>query len=891
VSRTHVSRAPLALSAENWRLWVGPLATLALGLVNVAFRRHAWAPQDFGALYLIAVVSATFVGGPRSGWISAAISLAFATFMAFGERGGPDETRHAFTHLVTLAVAIPTVTVLVGVLQRGHASRMQREATARLLLHYRDLLEDLGAVVWELEPGTLRLSFVSRTVEDILGYSPREWTDGESLWEKVHLDDRARVLGLLRSVDQHPGTHLLEYRMTAANGRIVWLQNVLRVRIGPADEVTVRGVMIDASARKQIELALHESERDYRVLMEQAADAVFVTDFHGNYLAANVGACELLGYSRDELQHLRIEDVVQPHEMPPLPLTLGGLPEGQSLLSERRLRRKDGRLIDVEISAKRLDEHRLLSIVRDITARKSAEQELRQALSVLSATLESTADGILVVDLAGRITRYNQQFAEMWRLPEEVLHSGEDDRALAVAIEQLKEPAQFLAKVRELYASPAEESFDVLEFRDGRIFERYSKPQRIGGQYVGRVWSFRDVTQRRRAEEALRASEEQLRQAQKMEAVGRLAGGVAHDFNNILTAIMGNVSLILDDSTALAGPRQRAEEIQKASERAAHLTRQLLAFSRKQMFELKVVDLNTVITEMLKLLKVTVGDDIELVDRIAPQPCAVRVDPGQIEQVILNLVINARDAMPEGGRLEISTSLLEATTADAMREPPYHVGRFVELAVRDTGVGMDDETRARIFEPFFTTKERGKGTGLGLATVYGIVRQSGGYISVHSERGRGSTFRVFLPAVDEPIDRPDPYRRKPGAEPGAETVLVVEDEDLVRTLMCTSIARAGYRVIEARTGADALSLSGRFGGRIDLLLTDVVMPGMGGQELGERLLKARDGIKVLYISGYADDAIGRKSVLQSGVAFLQKPFTMETLVRKVRETLDARATA
>jgi PAS domain S-box-containing protein len=864
---------------------------MALGLVNVALRHHPWAPHDVGALYLIAIVSATFVGGPRSGWICAALSLVFTTLIALGERGDPDEARHAFAHLATLAVAIPTVTVLVGVLQRGHASRMQREATARLLLHYRDLLEDLGAVVWELEPGTLRFSFVSRTIEDILGYPAREWTDGVTLWEKVHPDDRPRVLALLGSVEQHPGTHLLEYRMTAANGRIVWLQNVLRVRIGPGDQVTVRGVMIDASARKQIELALHESERDYRVLMEQAADAVFITDFEGNYLAANLGACELLGYSREEMQHLRIEDVVLPYEIPPLPLTLGGLPEGQSLLSERRLRRKDGQLIDVEINAKRLDEHRLLSIVRDITARKSAEQELRQALSVLSATLESTADGILVVDLGGRITRYNQQFAEMWRLPEEVLHSGEDDRALAVAIEHLKEPAQFLAKVRELYASPADESFDVLEFRDGRIFERYSKPQRIGGQYVGRVWSFRDVTQRRRAEEALRASEEQLRQAQKMEAVGRLAGGVAHDFNNILTAIMGNVSLILDDSTALAGPRQRAEEIQKASERAAHLTRQLLAFSRKQMFELKVVDLNTVITDMLKLLKVTVGDDIELVDTIASQPWRCASIPAD------------RAGDPEPGHQRARRHARGRPARD--RDRPArgdHGRRDARAAVsrravrraggaRDNGVGMDDETRARIFEPFFTTKERGKGTGLGLATVYGIVRQSGGYISVHSERGRGSTFRVFLPAVDEPIDRPDPYRRKPGAEVGAETVLVVEDEDLVRTLMCTSIARAGYRVLEARTGADALALAGRFGGRVDLLLTDVVMPGIGGQELGERLLKARKGIKVLYISGYADDAIGRKSVLQSGVAFLQKPFTMETLVRKVRETLDAPAPA
>ena len=328
-----------------------------------------------------------------------------------------------------------------------------------------------------------------------------------------------------------------------------------------------------------------------------------------------------------------------------------------------------------------------------------------------------------------------------------------------------------------------------------------------------------------------------------MEAVGRLAGGVAHDFNNILTAIMGNVSLILDDSTALAGPRQRAEEIRRPPSAPRTSPASCSPSARKQMFELQVVDLNTVITEMLKLLKVTVGDDIELVDRIAPQPGAVRVDPGQIEQVILNLVINARDAMPEGAGSR------SRPRCSRRPRPTRCVSRRITSAGSSSwrcatpASGWTTKPRARIFEPFFTTKERGKGTGLRLATVYGIVRQSGGYISVHSERGRGSTFRVFLPAVDEPIDRPDPYRHKPGAELGAETVLVVEDEDLVRTLMCTSIARAGYRVIEARTGADALSLSGRFGGRIDLLLTDVVMPGMGGQELGERLLKARDGIK------------------------------------------------
>jgi signal transduction histidine kinase len=389
-----------------------------------------------------------------------------------------------------------------------------------------------------------------------------------------------------------------------------------------------------------------------------------------------------------------------------------------------------------------------------------------------------------------------------------------------------------------------------------------------------------DITERKRLER-------QFFQAQKMEAVGRLAGGVAHDFNNLLTVINGRTHLALQRLGPGHPLAADLDEIGKAGMQATAVTRQLLAFSRRQVLAPRVLDLNAIVAELEPILRRLIGEDVELVTALEPGLRRIEADPTQIQQVVVNLAVNARDAMPHGGTLTLETASVVLDEAYARRRIAVRPGAYVMLAVTDSGAGMDPETQARIFEPFFTTKEQGKGTGLGLATVYGIVKQSGGFIWVYSEPGRGSTFKVYLPqqtgdaAAAERLDRSPAVRRR-----GHETILLVEDAPMVRALAREVLERSGYVVLEAARGAEALQVSARHAGRIDLLLTDVVMPGMNGRELAERLRAERPGTRILYMSGYTEHAIVHQGVLSSGMQFFPKPFTPDALAEKVREVLD-----
>ena len=395
-----------------------------------------------------------------------------------------------------------------------------------------------------------------------------------------------------------------------------------------------------------------------------------------------------------------------------------------------------------------------------------------------------------------------------------------------------------------------------------------------------------EMEERRVTEEALRKSEEELRHSQKMEAVGRLAGGVAHDFNNLLTAIIGYAELISTRASSNALARQNADLIRKAGEQAAALTRQLLAFSRKQILQPKIIDLNELVVEMEKLLRRVIGERFDLQTHPDAESGRVKADPSQIEQVVLNLGVNARDAMPKGGELIIRTANVRLDKTSAPQISASLVpGDYVVLSVTDTGAGMDAETKSHIFEPFFTTKGPGKGTGLGLATVYGIVRQTGGGISVESEPGKGSTFRIYLPMVTGPVD----YVKTPTAPvekaDNFETVLVVEDEEIVRDLVCAVLEEQGYNVICAADGLEALETAGNFDGTIHLLVTDVIMPHMNGPELAAQFSRIRPAMKVLYVSGYSDNDIGDQGVLDPDFELLQKPFTPQTLARKIRDVI------
>jgi signal transduction histidine kinase len=410
--------------------------------------------------------------------------------------------------------------------------------------------------------------------------------------------------------------------------------------------------------------------------------------------------------------------------------------------------------------------------------------------------------------------------------------------------------------------------------------------ERVGNQIAGAIAKAQLFIEHERSEIEKASLLEQLRQSQRIEAVGRLAGGVAHDFNNILTIIKGFSQLSLRKLKEGNPLRENIEEIEKATERAKNLIRQLLAFSRRQVMEMHVLDLNLVLWDLDKMLRRLIGENIELITFLAEDLGRVKTDPGQVEQAMMNLAINAQDAMPKGGKLTIETANVELDEVYARRHIAVKPGRYVLLSVSDTGVGMTPEVRDRAFEPFFTTKEMGKGTGLGLSTVYGIVKQSEGNIWVYSEPGQGTTFKIYFPRVDEPLEK---LKEKVlGEEPlrGEETILVVEDEEKVRELAVRILMDHGYKVLEAPQGSDALLFCEQYKDPIDLMITDVVMPGMSGSELAKRLEPLHPQMRVLYMSGYTDNAIVHHGVLEKGVNYIQKPFTMKGLTKKVREVLD-----
>ncbi|MBA3657450.1 MAG: response regulator, partial [Gemmatimonadaceae bacterium] len=515
-----------------------------------------------------------------------------------------------------------------------------------------------------------------------------------------------------------------------------------------------------------------------------------------------------------------------------------------------------------------------------LSTSQTAKVELDEAVSLLSATLEATTDGILVLDLTGKTVLMSRKFVELWRIPEAVLTSPDEEVRLRFATEQLVDPTQITEGVPEILSDPGEENFDLLLFKDGRHLERSSLPQRIGGEIVGRVFTFRDVTGRLQLEE-------QLRQSLKMEAIGTLAGGIAHDFNNMLTVIRGHAELLKETLHPSLPEFDDLTQILIASDRGAALTHHLLAFSRKQMLEPVPLDLNVVLSSLAPMLRRLIGEDIEI--ELAPTGdlFVTTADPGQMEQVMVNLIVNARDAMPRGGRITIGTENVLVSDQKPLSGLPF--GSYVMLSVSDTGHGIPAALRDRIFEPFFTTKEVGKGTGLGLSTVFGIVKQSGGYLLLDSEVDQGSTFRIYLPIeahAPAPTSRDVATFTEVG---GSETILLAEDEEAVRALVRRVLENNGYTVLVARDGSDAIRLAAAHACAINLILTDVIMPGTGGVELARRVREHCPDTPVLYMSGYNDEDIARRGGLGEHSRLLQKPFTAMALALAVRAALEAKS--
>lgn len=524
-------------------------------------------------------------------------------------------------------------------------------------------------------------------------------------------------------------------------------------------------------------------------------------------------------------------------------------------------------------------------LVEDLKAEVQSRKEKEAELQNVTMAVEQAGEGILITDPEGTIEYVNPAFTAVTGYSREeavgknprLLKSGRHDRpffedlwATVRAGRVWRGRMVNLRKDGSLYT--AEMSISPVKDAAGRILK-----------YVAVK---RDITEQMRLHEEKDLLEQQLYQARKMESIGRLAGGVAHDFNNLLTVINGYGDLLLNGLDVRDPRREQLSEIRKAGERAAELTKQLLAFSRKQLAEPKVLDLNLILRDFEKMCRRVLGEDIEVVMRLQPDLGRIKFDVSHLTQVLMNLVVNARDAMPDGGRLVIETENLELESVRGSGLLEITPGKYVLLAVGDSGMGMDDVTRARIFEPFFTTKKPGEGTGLGLSTVYGIVRQAGGAIEADSEPGCGTKFKIYLPRLEEAVDveetKPDV-----GDPRGNETILLVEDQANLRIFMEGVLKRYGYKTLSVPDGREAVQLAERHPGPIHLLLTDVVMPGMNGRELAERLLTLRPGLLVLYTSGYTEDAIIRRGVLEADVAFLQKPFTPMAMVRKIRETLGA----
>jgi two-component system cell cycle sensor histidine kinase/response regulator CckA len=516
--------------------------------------------------------------------------------------------------------------------------------------------------------------------------------------------------------------------------------------------------------------------------------------------------------------------------------------------------------------------------LKDRLRESSADLDLaNEQMLQLAAIVESSEDAIIGCTLSGFVTIWNRGAERLFGYScEEVMGEPTSTNSRLNWPEELRA----MKKVRSGEQVPPFET--VRRRKDGKeihVSVSVSPIKNKDGQIVGVSAISRDISERKRLEE-------QVQQSQKMEALGQLAGGVAHDFNNMLTIING-YSDVLSRGLPPGTPfRRMAGEIMQAGERAASLTRQMLAFSRKQVLELKVVDLNDTVRQAERMLDRLIGEDVRLTAVLEPKLGHVKVDPGQVEQVIMNLAVNARDAMPTGGSLTIETRNVELDKEYAKSHPEVMPGRYVLLAVIDTGIGMEEKTRTHIFEPFFTTKEVGKGTGLGLAVVHGIIKQSGGHIAAYSEPGQGTTFKIYLPAVEVPgaMGRPPPEISK--APKGFETILLVEDEVPVRCLVRLALQTSGYTVLEASHGVEAVRLAEKHPGTIHLLVSDVVMPEMGGRLLAERLATSRPGIKVLFLSGYTDDAVVRHGILEAEMAFLQKPFAPGALAQKVREVLD-----
>jgi two-component system, cell cycle sensor histidine kinase and response regulator CckA len=856
----------------------------------------------------------------------------------------------AFLGVVTLQVGIPfleevtTRTIRSLEAQRGTSERIEYKMLTRQgrvfvdsdLLHKGGFnLKELGlpsALLSEAGiPGFIEELHLQRHVQVVTGYAQtRGFGEFAGLeWSVLVRMERQEILAPI---------HAFLWKVGIIGGA-VWLPMLALLFWATARlRAEHRQAQQESAWAKAAEAALLQSQERNRAIVDTALDGVITIDSTGMVTDWNAQATTIFGWSREEALGRALSETIitegdrQAHEQ--------GIREflrtGTGPILNRRIeivaQHRDGRKIPVELAvspAKIGDAYIFSAFIRDITDRRAAERRLASQYAVTrvlseATTMEEAVPKIIQaigenlewdlgvfwrVDKATGVLRCFDQ----WKVPSVQADPFTQDTWQRVFARDEGFPGRIWASDKPAWITDVaiDSSFSRgVQARQVGFHGAFGWPIRVGSEIDGVIEFFsRQVRQpdddllkmvediglkigqfgeRARTEGVLRETEAQLRQAQKMEAVGRLAGGMAHDFNNLLTVIRGYSELLLGRLGPTDDMRKDMEEVKKAADRASGLTRQLLAFSRRQFIAAKVLDLNALVSNMDGMLRRLIGEDIvELSGELDTSLGAIKADPGQIEQVIMNLVVNARDAMPKGGRLTIETrnvTIGEEVRLDAVGVAP---GSYVLLTVRDNGHGMDAETRSHLFEPFFTTKEKGKGTGLGLSTVYGIVKQSGGSIIVESTPGRGTTFRIYFPRVEQEI--PGPTGAADTIDPvcGRETILLIEDEPAVRGLVHETLRLHGYTVLAARHGIEALLASAKYVGPIHLILTDVVMPQMSGPEVAEKILTVRPGIKVLYMSGYPDHPVFDQGSVRRESGFLPKPFSPHVLVQKVREVLDS----
>ncbi len=720
---------------------------------------------------------------------------------------------------------------------------------------------------------------------------------GTNSFREIHPEDRERIENLFQDTIKSGIGKRSAYRWLLEDGSVRYIEsqgNVIHNAEGEVENVIV--VSRDITDREEIELALHHSEERMKSILKAIPDIIYRLNPDGQITFISEAILDY-GYHPGELLGKSILELVHPEDKEKALYRINERRTGERRTKsfEIRLLTKKGKTIFIEDRSESvpmepvflLEAEGLYStakpvsssfmgtqgIARDITDRKKTEEEI----TVLAQALKCIAECVSVTDLKDNIIFVNDAFLKTY--------GYEKDELLGESLSIVRTEKVLGKSENDIHSATLNGGWkgEIINRRkDGSEFPGHLSTSVIydqSGYPVALIGVATDISERKRLET-------QLQQSQKLEAIGKLAGGVAHDFNNLLTVIQGYSELILAKINASDPIANQIRQINEAAERAESLTKQLLAFSRKQILQPRVIDLNRLILDMKDMLQRLIGADVKFVTSLSKDLGKIKADPGQFEQVIMNLAVNARDAMTQGGNLKIESKNMTLDKNFKKNFPEAEVGSYIQLKIGDTGLGMDKETQAHIFEPFFTTKDKGKGTGLGLATVYGIIKQSGGYIYVDSELNQGTTFNIYFPRVDEPLDSEEKPKLHDIQLTGTETILVVEDQDEVRHLIQETLKLYGYEILDAPHGGSALLICEQHAGNIDLIISDIVMPQMNGQELVERLLPLQPQMKVMFISGYSEDVFANRNTFEPGILFIQKPFTPMELLRKVRETLD-----